>query len=290
VTEKPSLAQVKEDFEQFLFEMSEMLEALQQLAERAQLGPLDYSYESLDRLEALVAQVLDGKLALPDGANVNQLMTAVARYLGETVKRRIGGTWSFVKSTKSASYGQPAITGLPELPKAYEFLPLAVARGYQRSRRPGWLRDQVELHDLAAQRARVASFDAATPAELKALADELQAGRPDAPPLDFSVESLDALEQLLGQALDDKREPRELRPLCDRIARYMGEVFRKRAGGEWSLVDDPEDGNFGELRVRSFAPLSVVQNFTLRRQQGLLAQATRSVLSRATGGAAGSEA
>jgi hypothetical protein len=283
-TDKPSPAQIEEEFQQFIFDMSEMLEALHELAARGGVGPLDGSYESLDRLESLVALVLDGKLALPDGARSNQLVTTAARYVGETVIRRIGGRWSYAKSPAKAHHGQPLITEIPGLPSSYELLPLNVVRGYQRSRRAGWLRREVETHDLAALRARAATFDRDMAGELEALAQDVEARRPGtyaAPALDFSVESLDGLERVLADALDDN--PREVGRLADRIARYMGEILRRRVGGDWQLVDDPGDGNFGDMRVHGFAPRSVVRNFELRRQPGLLAQAMRSVLARTTG-------
>jgi hypothetical protein len=275
-TEKTSLAQFQEEFDLFVFEMSEMLKALERLAASAGVGTLDFGYESLDQLESLVVLVLDGKLALPDGANTNQFMTTVARYVGETVVRRIGGRWSFAKSSRSRQFGQPSVAGIPGLPKTYDFLPLVVARGYGRSRRAGWLREQVEKHDLAALRARVASFDRCLEGELKSLAREVETGQV----LDFSVESLTVVERLLAEALDAGIEPDDVRRLADRIALYMGEVYRRRAGGGWNLVENPVDVDFGEMRVRNFAPRSVVVNFLLRRRNGLLEQAMRSVLAR----------
>lgn len=113
--------------------------------------------------------------------------------------------------------GHPVIVEIPGLPASHELQPLAIVRGYQRSRRDGWIRDQVE---------------------------------------------------------------QTRRDITGRVARYVGEVFRKRVDEPWQLCDDPQNGDFGEMRIRSFAPGSVVKNFALRRQSGLLKQATSSVLAR----------
>jgi hypothetical protein len=277
---RPSLKSMKEEFQLFIFDMSEMLEELQKLATRAGISSLDFSFESLDRVESLFALILDGKLALPEGASVDQFSTTISRYLGETLIRRVGGKWSFVKSPKEMTYGQPSIVEISGFPKSYEFLPLVVVRDYVESRWEGWLRSHAEQHDLAAMRARAAEFGPEMERELKALTDYVEMKRPASLPLDATVESLDRVEQVLGAALDEKAETRTLRQLSGRIARYMGEVFRRRAGGEWELCDDPRDVNFGEMRIKGFAPTSIVRNFELRRQPGLLKQAIASVLSR----------
>jgi hypothetical protein len=278
---KPMPEQLAEELQSFIDEMPEMLDRLLEVAASAGVHALDFSFDSLDRIEALYALALDGKLGLPEGATVDKFTTTIARYLGETVIRRIGGRWSLVKSTKDINYGQPSVVELPGLPRSYEFLPLVVVRGYRRSRRPGWLRSRAEQHDLAALRASAATFGRETERELRALMDYVAAHHPAALPLDFTEGSIDRVEQVLSTVLDEKLDARATREVMDEVARYLGEVFRRRAGGEWELCEDPTDGNFGEMRIGGFAPFSIVRNFELRRQPGLLKRAIASVLSRA---------
>lgn len=95
--EKPSAAEVRDAFDQFLFEMPEMPGELGKLATQAGRS-LDSSIVSLDRAEALLALALDGHLAF---------VTTIARYVGDTMIKRVGGTWSYVKSSRSPASDIP---------------------------------------------------------------------------------------------------------------------------------------------------------------------------------------
>src|SRR6478609_1794019 len=88
------LAARREKFEDYLFHMDDSLDALTAFAkslDRPELLPLDYSFESLDRLESLFELVLNGD-AKPDVSN-DLFQTRLATYLGETRRKNLGGKW-----------------------------------------------------------------------------------------------------------------------------------------------------------------------------------------------------
>lgn len=77
--------------------------------------------------------------------------------------------------------------------------------------------------------------------------------------LDFSLESLDALE---GWALDRYPDPQAiLEPpesaVLDGLARYVGETIRKNSSGHWELrTDDPSYAYHGIPQLSGFRPMS----------------------------------
>ncbi len=128
--EKLTPQQAKERFDELVFEMSDALEALQEFVAglgRPDLLPLDFTFESLDRVEQMFKEALEGKIKLPDGVTTRKLATAVARYLGETVTRRLGGEWGWRRSG-DVNYGLPGVQEIPGLPRRFLFLPLVVLR------------------------------------------------------------------------------------------------------------------------------------------------------------------
>jgi hypothetical protein len=80
-----------EKFQQYLFEMDDVLrEFLDEVAAQAGVA-LDFTTESLDRLELAI----DILLSRP-GAEVDTVRNRAARYLGEAFRRHIGGTWALL--------------------------------------------------------------------------------------------------------------------------------------------------------------------------------------------------
>ncbi|KAB2927069.1 MAG: hypothetical protein F9K24_22830 [Leptonema illini] len=93
--------------------------------------------------------------------------------------------------------------------------------------------------------------------------------------LDFSVESLDRIEESLlrrypsMESLKDKKESQHL----DGYARYVGETFRKLAGGVWEIrLDDPNYAFFGIPQINNLGgqktpacPLILVSTSVSRR-------------------------
>lgn len=99
--------------------------------------------------------------------------------------------------------------------------------------------------------------------------------------LDYSIPSLDVLEHYicsLGAVTDGR--------LRNRVARYLGETFRRNIGGRWDIsLDAPEYLNsklpiitdYSDLEI-DFCPLEVTENFLVRRAGGTFRQAVESHL------------
>lgn len=281
------LAEWQEKFDYFMFEMSDVLEALKSdvaAARRPELLPLDDSWEALDRLESYYALVLDGEIA--GDLDPDILATRIGRFVGETLRKRVGGKWSFCRKSRDINYGKPCLTAIPGLPKSYCFLPLVVVAGYRRGRRLGWLRKETEINDIEKLRASFARFLDEKEARLGALSSYIESlARQELLPLDFSLESLERLEKLLVLALDEEvaLPSTGLEGLSDQISIYMGEFYRQSCGGDWELADDPKYVDFGWPHVRSqgyFPPRTIVENFCIRRKPGLLRSATEAAMNR----------
>lgn len=81
--------------------------------------------------------------------------------------------------------------------------------------------------------------------------------------LDFSKESLDALEAWILQKYDSNQkmlEPSESQTL-DGIARYIGETFRKAIDGHWEIrFDDPKYVFYGLPQLAGFSQRSTPES------------------------------
>ena len=93
--------------------------------------------------------------------------------------------------------------------------------------------------------------------------------------LDFSADSLDALEKLILETypnVDAAKAPAESRRV-DAMARYLGEVFRKHFGGKWKIdYADKKNAFYGLPQLAGmkgqnvqFCPLTLVTASTHRR-------------------------
>jgi hypothetical protein len=60
-----------------------------------ELLPLDYRFESLDRVEKLYGLVLDGTITSP--VNSEAFATRLGSYIGETLLKQIGGKRSVMR-------------------------------------------------------------------------------------------------------------------------------------------------------------------------------------------------
>jgi hypothetical protein len=104
--------------------------------------------------------------------------------------------------------------------------------------------------------------------------------------LDFSNESLEALEELI---LDRYPNPAAARDrseaaFVDGAARYIGEVFRLASGSRWSIdFSDPKKVYYGRPTLKggtlqaALCPISLVVATTDRRTGGYLASIMRNV-------------
>ncbi len=277
-----NLETLKEQFDYFLFEMDDSLAALRTdvaALNQPELLQLDYSFESLDRLERMYALVLEGKTSIQ--LEMDLFVTRLARYIGETLRKQVGGKWNFCQQPKDINYGKPCLTQIPKLPKTYCFYPLVAVAGYCSSKRPGWLRKMVERNDIELMRKRFAHFLAQVDNEIESLSSYIKSlALPNALSLDYSFESLNGVEQVLAMALDGSVTPPAtgVAGLVEQIGVYTGEVYRRHAGGEWQLCEDPRDIDFGLPRIGFYCPQQIVENYRVHRKTGLLYQATKSFL------------
>ncbi len=142
-------------FEQFLFEMDDKLEALQEDA-NARSFNLDFSLASLAHLERYIDAV---SAATPRSVDLTSVLIACGRYLGEVVRVNYGGKWDIPLDDPADLYfNQPVIIGHNR--SGTELAPLFLARAYQRKRKPGMIAaaienqinpKEIDLSDLVAQ-------------------------------------------------------------------------------------------------------------------------------------------
>lgn len=135
----------EERFELFLFEMDDALEALASFVHelgRRDLEPLDYSIESVDRAERLYSLYLEGQIS-PDVSD-DIFTTRLARYLGETLRKRVGGRWTLTRDEKYLTVGLPGITAIPGAHESYIWTPHAVISNFKVRREEGLLRRALE--------------------------------------------------------------------------------------------------------------------------------------------------
>jgi hypothetical protein len=106
--------------------------------------------------------------------------------------------------------------------------------------------------------------------------------------LDFTFESLDAVERFLAHQLDHytiKIFP--IGKLLENISTYMGETAIKKLNGHWDLERNPKDFDFGYPMVVhldglpkdfGWCPIQVVFNFKRHREFGMLKKAAQSLI------------
>jgi hypothetical protein len=97
----------RERFERFLFEHDDALMGLRAQVTgfgRPELLPLDLGPASLDRLEAALTLVLDGRVAVDDR---DVFATRVGRYLGEVLRHSAGGRWELCTRRRQVAEGCP---------------------------------------------------------------------------------------------------------------------------------------------------------------------------------------
>lgn len=98
----------KELFEYWLFEMDDVLENFTKRFKKDNL-PLDYSVTSLNYVESLILSYF------PDIEEIKKtehkhFYDELARYVGETFRKNIGGTWKLdIERESSAYYGLPIL-------------------------------------------------------------------------------------------------------------------------------------------------------------------------------------
>lgn len=106
----------RENFEEWLFEMDDALEQFVEGIAEPTRSQLDFSMASLDALEAWVLERYGSpeELMKPEA---KQVLDGLARYIGETFRKQIGGRWQIrLDDPKYAFFGLPELTGFSERP------------------------------------------------------------------------------------------------------------------------------------------------------------------------------
>src|SRR5689334_3350326 len=114
--DRPTMAMTttRDDFKYWLADMDDALERFFQFLPEPVRARLDYSPESLDALESwILARYPDTKAML--GPSESRVVDGLARYIGETYRKQIGGRWNIrLDDPKYAFYGIPELTGFAE--------------------------------------------------------------------------------------------------------------------------------------------------------------------------------
>jgi hypothetical protein len=106
----------REDFEEWLFEMDDALEQFVESIGEPTRSQLDLSPASLDVLEAWVLERYGSPVELMK-PEAKQVLDGLARYIGETFRKQIGGRWQIrLDDPKYAFFGLPELTGFSERP------------------------------------------------------------------------------------------------------------------------------------------------------------------------------
>ena len=106
----------REHFEEWLFEMDDALEEFLDGIDQPTRSLLDLSPASLDVLEAWVLERYSSpeELMKPEA---KQVVDGIARYIGETYRKQIGGRWqSRLDDPKYAFFGLPELTDFSQNP------------------------------------------------------------------------------------------------------------------------------------------------------------------------------
>jgi hypothetical protein len=108
-----------DDFEMFLFHMDDLLESFVGRAEQQGII-LDYSIDSLDKLQVIASDVM----AKPQ----SDFHGNASKYLGEVVRKNFGGKWVLSLDMKENSlyYGKPVLIGFSK--HDTQFSPYSVMR------------------------------------------------------------------------------------------------------------------------------------------------------------------
>lgn len=142
-----SISELREKFEMFVFEIDDSLENLLEYVDNlgdSSLQPLDFSWESLDRVELLYSKYLDKEI----DSNIDEdtFRTRIARYLGETLRKNMGGVWVLCENPKDYSYGFPEVGEIKNMNPDYAYNPFETLRIYKIKRKDGLIKRALKSH------------------------------------------------------------------------------------------------------------------------------------------------
>jgi hypothetical protein len=123
----------RDDFESWLVDMDDALERFVDALPQEVAQRLDFTPGSLDALEKWILDSYEGTpqmLAASSATTVDGL----ARYIGETFRKAIGGRWGIrLDDPKYIFYGLPELIGYSEKPTSLCPISLATASADRRS-------------------------------------------------------------------------------------------------------------------------------------------------------------
>lgn len=142
-----NIEQMREKFNEFIVEMDFALVELINYVEslnNEELMPLDYSWESLDRIELLYAKFLDNEIK--PNISEDKFVTRLARYLGETLRKKMGGNWVLCEDKKDFAYGLPTLGEINNMNPLYAYNPFDTLDTYKVRRVKGLISRAVQSH------------------------------------------------------------------------------------------------------------------------------------------------
>jgi UTP:GlnB (protein PII) uridylyltransferase len=105
-----------DDFQLWIFNMDDELDRLKEDLPQELASKLDYSDESLKLVEAWILQRYASVEETKEKGEA-QILDRLARYVGETIRKQVGGHWDIdLENEKNAYYALPVITGFEEKP------------------------------------------------------------------------------------------------------------------------------------------------------------------------------
>jgi hypothetical protein len=129
-------AREQEKFEQFLFEMDDVLNQFVDAAAAAGFE-LDYSFDSLDVLERYCLARKTSNSA------DDSFVSAAARYYGEVVRKVYGGKWYLeIDNPKHLLYGLPVLVGYA--PSRVKLSPHQTIRMFAKGKPAGFLKRVID--------------------------------------------------------------------------------------------------------------------------------------------------
>ena len=133
--------EAQDKFQAFLFEMDDVLEDF--VSEAREEGcNLDFSVASSQTLERYLADRLRDELT---EESKGLLVSRGARYLGEVLRKKMGGKWELcLGSPDYAYFGLPVIVGHVDVD--VEFCPIQVVTNFVATGRAGLLHRAIQSH------------------------------------------------------------------------------------------------------------------------------------------------
>lgn len=240
----------RDDFELWLFHMDDRLGWLLEYVPKDVSQSFDCTPASLDVFEDWL------KEEFPDPGSDRshealRLWDAAGCYLGETMRKNLGGVWTVnLTDPKDVYFRLPVVMGIA--PIRYTELPWATMGGAARGTTKNTFRSILEArldqlknvyrgkvyHVAIISREEFDAWILDMDEALKHFMDQLPPTLGAA--LDYSTESLTELEKWIVARCKDSMDILNSKypEISDGAARYIGEVIRRHTGGYWDIVTD----------------------------------------------------